>query len=147
MCSFAGKEACSSTDDVVVVATDGSGGDCVGMGVVVVKLDEVSDLGGAEFDTGHMSVVRSMSARLPAMHGTGVTSNQYAEDFGGVAGLFACIADGAVILVVDNLQTAEDLVSAGCDDVCSRRVAMRHRCGQAREMMRSDIVGCCATCV
>ncbi len=147
MYSFGGKEVCSSTDDVVVVATDGSGGDRVGMGVVVVKLDDVSDLDGAELDTGHMSEVRSMSARMPVMVGTGVTSNQYAEDYGGVAGLFACIADGAVILVVDNLQTAEDLVSAGNDDVSSRREAMRHRCGQTREMMRSYIVCCCSICV
>ena len=137
MRAYAGEGACRGTEDLLVVATDGSGGARVGMGVVVVKVDEVSDLGRAVVDKDHMHIVWSKSARLPSRYGTGVVSNQHAEDFGGAAGLRACMASGAVMLIVDNLQTVEDIVGAGRGDVCSRREAMRHRCGQAREMIRS----------
>ena len=137
MRAYAGEEICRGTEDVLVVATDGSGGAHVGMGVVLVKVDGVNDLGGAEVDGGHVHPVWSRSARLPSRYGTGVVSNQHAEDFGGAAGLRACMASGAVMLIVDNLQTVEDIVGAGRGDVCSRREAMRHRCGQAREMIRS----------
>ena len=140
MRAYAGEGACRGTEDLLVVATDGSGGARVGMGVVVVKVDEVSDLGRAVVDKDHMHIVWSKSARLPSRFGTGVVSNQHAEDFGGAAGLMACMASGAVMLIVDNLQTVEDIVGAGRGDVCSRREAMRHRCGQAREMIRSVAV-------
>ena len=139
MCAYAGEGACRGTEDVLVVATDGSGGARVGMGVVVVKADEVNDLGGAVFDRGHMHIMWSKSERLPSRYGTGVVNNQHAEDFGGVVGLMACMASGAVMLIVDNLQTVEDIVGAGRGDVCTRRDAMRHRCGQAREMIRSCV--------
>ena len=132
-----------SPEDVLVVATDGSGGDSVGMGVVVIKLGGVSDLSGALADHGRMCVVRSMSARLPMQYGTSGVSNQHAEDFGAVAGLMASIKSGAVMLIVDNLQTVEDLVSAGHGDSSSRRMAMRHRCEQAREMIRSGVACVC----
>ena len=140
MRAYAGEGACRGSEDLLVVATDGSGGARVGMGVVVVKVDEVSDLGRAVVDKDHMHIVWSKSARLPSRFGTGVVSNQHAEDFGGAAGLMACMASGAVMLIVDNLQTVEDIVGAGRGDVCSRREAMRHRCGQAREMIRSVAV-------
>ena len=139
MRAYAGEGACRGTEDLLVVATDGSGGARVGMGVVVVKVDEVSDLGRAVVDKDHMHIVWSKSARLPSRFGTGVVSNQHAEDFGGAAGLRACMASGAVMLIVDNLQTVKDIVGAGRGDVCSRREAMRHRCGQAREMIRSCV--------
>jgi len=142
MRAYAGEEICRGTEDVLVVATDGSGGAHVGMGVVLVKVDGVNDLGGAEVDRGHVHPVWSRSARLPTRYGTGVVSNQHAEDFGGAMGLMVCIASGAVMLIVDNLQTVEDIVGAGRGDVCSRRVAMRHRCGQAREMIRSFAAYC-----
>ena len=139
MRAYAGEEVCRGTGDVLVVATDGSGGARVGMGVVVVKVDEVNDLGGAVVDRGHMHIMWSKSERLPSRYGTGVVNNQHAEDFGGVVGLMACMASGAVMLIVDNLQTVEDIVGAGRGDVCTRRDAMRHRCGQAREMIRSCV--------
>ena len=140
MRAYAGEGACRGTEDLLVVATDGSGGARVGMGVVVVKVDEVSDLGRAVVDKEQMHIVWRKSARLPSRFGTSVVSNQHAEDFGGAAGLMACMASGAVMLIVDNLQTVEDIVGAGRGAVCSRREAMRHRCGEAREMIRSVAV-------
>ena len=128
-------EGVGAGNEVIVVASDGSGGDGVGFGVLVGRADsaqELSEIGGRS----RVGIVREEKRRVPAKVGSLVADNQFAEDVGGVKGLMACIRDGGVLLVIDNKQTVQDIVEAGGESGVTAREAMRHRCGPVWWMTR-----------
>ena len=146
MHAFGGQLGSPTPEAFVIVAFDGSGGDGgVGVGVSALRIESLDALSSERVDVSQVVEVDRISSRMPARYGYGDSDNQAAEDVAGAAGVLACLREGGVVLIGDNLQTVTDILGIAQGKEMSAREAMRHRNQPSLQTTRyigGNVTGC-----
>ena len=128
MRAFGGQLGSPPPERFVIVAFDGSGGKRgSGVGVSVLEVASLDVLSSETVDVGQVRELDHISSRMPEWYGDGESNNQAAEDVAGAAAVLACLREGGVLVIGDNLQTVTDIVEVAEGQEKSAREAMRHR--------------------